>query len=67
MRCLGSAIASALSGKALSSTRKLDGTDAANPNATTNIWRVNADGTDPRALTRATALNAGSYGPRFTR
>jgi Tol biopolymer transport system component len=49
------------------SSRKLDGTDAANANGTTNIWRVSVDGSDSRPLTRATALNADSYGPRFTR
>jgi len=45
------------------SSRKLDGTDAANSNLTRNIWRVNADGTNLRRLTSATAANADSLFP----
>ena len=45
------------------SSRKLDGTDAANSNLTRNIWRVNADGTNLRRVTSATAANADSLLP----
>jgi Tol biopolymer transport system component len=49
------------------SWRKLDGTDAPNANGTTNIWRVNADGTNLTPLTKATAVQADSDEPRFSR
>jgi Tol biopolymer transport system component len=49
------------------STRKLDGTDARNPNLTTNIWLVNADGTGLIPLTKATAYQAHSYSASFSR
>jgi Tol biopolymer transport system component len=49
------------------SSRKLDGTDAPIAIGPSNIWRVNADGTDPKPLTKANALNADSYDPRFSR
>ena len=46
------------------STRKLDGTDNFNPPAlTTNIWLMNADGTNQRHLTANTASQAGSARP----
>ena len=48
------------------STRKLDGSDAANTNSTANIWRVNSDGTGLMPLTRTTAMSAGSAGPRWS-
>ncbi len=48
------------------SQRKLDGTDAANANGTSNIWRVNADGTGPAPLTTATANGANSARPNFS-
>ena len=43
-----------------SSSNKLDGTDAANANSTTNIWRLNVNGGTKTALTRATANGASS-------
>jgi Tol biopolymer transport system component len=43
------------------SDRKLDGTDAAGPNGTRNIWVINADGTGLAPLTTATATDAGSF------
>src|SRR6202011_5243298 len=46
------------------SSRKLDGTDAPNLNAVSNIWRVNSDGTGLRLITNATAVGADSLGPR---
>src|SRR3989442_15813046 len=45
------------------SSRKLDGSDAGNGNGTSNIWRVNADGTGLTALTNATAASASSPQP----
>jgi TolB protein len=48
------------------SGRKLDGTDAPNLNNTTNIWRVNADGTGLTPLTNVTANGANSVSPRFS-
>jgi len=49
------------------STRKLDGSDAPNPNRTSNIWRINADGTGLIPLTRATASEVNSESPSFSR
>jgi Tol biopolymer transport system component len=46
------------SGVAFSSSRALDGSDAANPNGTINIWVMNADGTAVRPLTKLTAAGA---------
>ena len=43
---------------AFSSSRALDGSDAANPNGTINIWVMNADGTGVRPLTTLTAAGA---------
>lgn len=37
------------------SAQALDGSDAANTNSTQNIWIVNSDGTNAKALTRITA------------
>jgi len=51
---------------AFESSRKLDGTDALNGNATSNIWVVNADGTGLTPLTRATASGASSFTPRWS-
>ena len=48
------------------STRKLDGTDAPNPNGTSNIWRVHIDGTGLVPLTNATADGAGSFRPEWS-
>jgi len=48
------------------SSRKLDGTDAANANGTSNIWQANADGTGPTPLTMATAAGAGNVTPRWS-
>lgn len=49
---------------AYTSTRAVDGSDAANPpNLTQNIWVVNADGSSPIAVTRLTAAYADSAGP----
>jgi Tol biopolymer transport system component len=49
-----------------SSSRKLDGTDASNANITSNIWRVNADGTGLMPLTNATGPWADSSGPQWS-
>jgi Tol biopolymer transport system component len=46
------------------SARALDGSDAANTNATTNIWVVNADGSSPTPLTKLTATQAVSVLPK---
>src|SRR2546427_8964950 len=51
---------------AFESSRKLDGSDAGNGNGTSNIWRVNADGTGLTALTNATAGFAGSASPQWS-
>ena len=56
---------------AFGSPRALDGTDAinnngnsgTNPNGTSNIWVMNADGTGQTALTQLMATGAGSLGP----
>jgi Tol biopolymer transport system component len=49
---------------AFNSTRALDGSDAANaPNATWNIWVMNADGSSQVPLTKITAASASSVGP----
>jgi Tol biopolymer transport system component len=48
------------------SSRKLDGTDAPNLHFTSNIWRVNVDGTGPTPLTNVTADGAGSGSPSFS-
>jgi len=46
------------------STRALDGSDLFNqPALTTNIWLMNADGTNQRHLTAMTASNAGTARP----
>ncbi len=50
----------------LDSTLKLDGTDAPGENGTSNIWRLNADGTDLVPLTNATADGAGSFRPEWS-
>jgi Tol biopolymer transport system component len=50
-----------------SSNRALDRTDAKNKNDTWNIWRVNADGTNPTPLTNTTAQGADSLRPEFYR
>jgi TolB protein len=47
-----------------SSNRALDGTDAKNKNDTLNIWRVNADGTNPTPVTRS--VNAKNSEPRWS-
>jgi len=51
---------------AFSSQRALDGGDAANPNATMNIWVVDADGTNAIPLTRLTASGATSDAPAWS-
>ena len=48
------------------SSRKLDGSDAANLNGTFNIWRVNADGTGLRIITNTTAMGTSSFDPRWS-
>ena len=48
------------------STRKLDGSDAPNPNRTSNIWRMNSDGTVLMPLTMATASEVNSVSPSFS-
>lgn len=51
---------------AFTSSRALDGTDAANSNETENIWVMNADGSDPTPLTELTADGAGSSDPQWS-
>jgi hypothetical protein len=48
------------------SHRNVDGSDAANPNLTCNIWRVNTDGSGLTPLTSATAGGAYSYDPQWS-
>ncbi len=54
------------------SPQKVDGTDALNSNdpyninGTSNIWRVNADGTSLTPLTNATATDASSFLPQWS-
>jgi len=48
------------------SSRAITGADAANTNGTSNIWRVNADGTGLTALTTAVGVGAGSFNPRWS-
>jgi Tol biopolymer transport system component len=48
------------------SARNIDLSDSPNLNSTTNIWTINADGTNLKALTKATALNASSMSPRWS-
>jgi TolB protein len=45
------------------STRALDGSDAANINNDSNIWRVNADGSGTTPLTRLTAASQSTGAP----
>src|SRR5262249_3310267 len=56
---------------AFSSSRALDGSDAANANGTVNIWLMKADGTGVRPLTNLTAAGAdcavASWSPDGTR
>jgi Tol biopolymer transport system component len=47
-----------------SSTRALDGSDAPNTNATSNIWLMNSDGTGAKPLTKNTASDADNTGPQ---
>lgn len=49
------------------SSRKLDGTDAANANNTFNIWLANADGTGLTPLTTATSNGASNIDPQWSR
>ena len=48
------------------SERALDLSDAANTNSTDNIWVMNADGSNPTALTQVTAASAHSFGPAWS-
>jgi MYXO-CTERM domain-containing protein len=48
------------------STRKLDGTDAASTPGVSNVWRANADGTGLTALTTASVLNMDSNLPEIS-
>jgi TolB protein len=48
------------------SFRSNDGSDAANPNLTSNLWRVNTDGTDLVPITTATARYADSFNGRWS-
>jgi Tol biopolymer transport system component len=52
---------------AYESTRALDGSDALNTNSTSNIWVMDADGSNPQPFTRITALNGGSLRPKWSR
>lgn len=51
---------------AYSSSRALDGSDAANANNSFNIWVMNADGSSPTPLTTITANGANSLLPRWS-
>jgi len=51
---------------AYESTRALDGSDGLNTNSTSNIWVMDADGSNPKPLTRITALNGGSLRPTWS-
>lgn len=48
-------------------TRRLDGTDAPNSNATWNLWMMNSDGTGQHALTKNTSYGSDSAGPKWLR
>jgi Tol biopolymer transport system component len=48
------------------SARALDGSDSVNTNFTQNIWVINADGSNPRPLTRITVAVGSSFGARWT-
>ncbi len=48
------------------SSRKLDGTDAANANLTFNIWTMKPDGTQSTPLTTMTAVGADSGAPQWS-
>lgn len=48
------------------SQRSLDGSNAANTNQTENIWIMNADGSQARPLTRATAERAHAWSPHWS-
>ena len=52
---------------AFESSRALDGSDAENTNRTSNIWVMNADGSNPRPLTRITAARGASNQPAWSR
>jgi Tol biopolymer transport system component len=52
---------------AFRSQRALDGSDALGPHGTENIWVMNGDGSNPRALTRITAADANSFQPAWSR
>lgn len=52
---------------AYSSKRSLDKTNNANPHGTSNIWVVNADGSDAKVLTQITAEGAYSAKPVWSR
>jgi len=49
------------------SSRKLDGTDVAVPDAPSNIWQINSDGSGLAPLTRANTTLANSFNPRYQR
>lgn len=48
-----------------SSIRALDGSDAPDPNGTSNIWVMNADGSMDDPVTKLTAWRAASYAPAW--
>ena len=48
---------------AFDSHRALDGSDTLNANSTSNIWVVNADGSNVHPLTQITAANTGNFQP----
>jgi len=50
---------------AFASARALDGSNAATPFGTTNIWVMNPDGTEATPLTSLTAEGANSTGPAW--
>lgn len=49
-----------------SSNRALDGSDAANVNETSNVWIMNADGGDPKPLTRLTAPDTFTFASNWS-
>ena len=48
------------------SSRKVDGSDAAEPDGTRNVWVVNTDGTGAAAVTTNTAAGADASFPRWS-
>lgn len=51
---------------AFASTRNIDGTDSAGIHNSRNVWTVNADGTDPKPVTKMTDLHAYCDDPQWS-